>query len=251
MWRLLASHGMSEPTGISAALRPFLDMRRAPNRQPAERVHEELVAFLDRRGWDVDEVAGRRVALAPLDALEPSLAWRFVADHLITRAPEPPETLCRMARLLARAVRDAGRRGLVDRDAAHAIARAALRAAGELPRLDRAARSLRRALGEGRPGRALYEENPEAYARAMQRWESQLPLAEETIDGSFRVVSVDDRRALLQHHLRSEAIEIELPREVLDLLRPGDRLELEVGRNRTGWFVRDAWHAAAPEPKAP
>lgn len=242
---------MDARIGIGAALAPFLHERRVPNRAAAARLEEELVAFLERRGFPTDETAGRRIAVAPIAALDPALAWAFVADHLITRAGESVAVLQRIARLLAVGVRRAAAGGALPADRADAVARAAIRASAELPRLDRVAQLLRDRLAEGRPGRALYDRDPEAYARAMQRWEAQLPLAREVREGYFAVEAIDAGVVTLRHLRSGESIEIELPEVALRHLRPGDRLDLQLGRGAGGWFVRDAFSATAPAAPSP
>lgn len=238
---------MGADQGTSAALGSWLCQRRWPHDDAARRLQEELVSFLARAGLQVDEVGGVRVATEPVDSIDEALAWRFVADHLISRGAAPVATLCRMARLFALALRDAGRRGLLGREQARNTCRTALLAAGELPRLDGAARALRDLLGEGRPGKELWEEDRDEYARAMQRWQSQLPLAQEELEGHFVVESIDAAAVHLVHRSREEAIELELPSPVLERLQMGDRLDLHLGRGRWGdWFVIDAYCVAAP-----
>jgi hypothetical protein len=237
--------------GISAALHPFLAERPSASRSLAERIEEEIVTFCSHRGLPVDEERGRRVALVPAGQLDPGLAWAFVADHLVTHVSRPVEDLCRAGRLFARALRAAGERGAMTPDHARACAHAAEAAVAELPRLDQLARGLRATLGEGRPGRELWETDPEAYARAMQRWESQQPLAQEELEGGFVVDAVEEGAVRLYHRRREEPIELRLPPAIARLLREGDRLDVQLGRNREGWFLMDVWAAAAPAPRLP
>lgn len=242
---------MDANVGISAALHPYFAQRPASARPLAERLEEELVSFFAHRGLPIDEEAGRRIALVPASQLDPALAWSFVADHLLTHVSRPVEELRRAGRLFARALRDAGERGSMDPERARQCAIAAEAAVAELPRLDAVARGLRTLVAEGRPGRELYESDPEAYARAMQRWESQLPLAQEELEGGFLVDAVAASTVLLLHRRREEPVELRLPAELLRQLREGDRLDVQLGRNREGWFLMDAWAAAAPGPRQP
>lgn len=237
--------------GISAALHPFLAQRPAASRSLAERIEEELVTFCAHRGLPVDEERGRRIALAPASQLDPGLSWAFVADHLVTHVSVPVDDLCRAGRLFARALRDAGDRGAMAPDVARTCAQAAEAAVAELPRLDQLARGLRALMGEGRPGRALWESDPEAYSLAMQRWESQQPLAQEELEGGFMVDAVDDHAVRLLHRRRDQPIELQLPPSLARLARDGDRLDVQLGRNRDGWFLMDVWAAAAPGPRLP
>jgi hypothetical protein len=55
----------------------------------------------------------------------------------------------------------------------------------------------------------------------------------------------------LLHRRREEPIELRLPPELLRQLRESDRLDVQLGRNRDGWFLMDAWAAAAPAPRLP
>ena len=238
--------------GISAALHPFLAQRPAASRSLAERLEEEIVTFCAHRGLPVDEDRGRRVALLPASQLDPGLAWAFVADHLVTHVSRPVEELCRAGRLFARALRDAGERGSIDPVLARACGHAAEAAVTELPRLDQLARGLRSLVGEGRPGRDVWERDPEAYAIAMQRWESQQPLAQEEVEGGFLVDRVHDHALRLDNPRRDgEPIELQVPPAVAWLAREGDRLDMQLGRNRDGWFLMDVWSAAAPGPRLP
>ncbi len=243
---------MDGTVGLSEALHPYLAERPAASRTAAERLEEEFVSFLAHRGLPIDEEAGRRVALLPASHFDPGLAWAFVADHLITHVSRPVEELGRMGRLFARALRAAAERGVMDADRAKACASAAEQAVAVLPRLDALARALRERLREGRPGRALYESDPEAYAREMQRWESQQPLAQEELEGGFVVEAVEERAVRLYHRRRpDESIELELAPAVTRLVHAGDRLDVQLGRNRSGWFLMDVWAAAAPGPALP
>ena len=239
---------MDGTLGISAALRPYLAQRRAASRTLAERLEEELVSFCAHRGLPVDEEAGRRIAILPASRLDPALAWDFVADHLITHLSLPVDDVCRIGRLFARALVDAAGRGLVDREHARAVADAASAAVQELPRLDQLTRTLRRGLVEGRPGRELWESDPEAYARAMERWESAQPIAREEREGGFVVVAVREHAVELRHRRREEAIELPLAGDALRLVHEGDRLDALLGCNSGGWFLVDLWAVAAPRP---
>jgi len=245
------AHSMDGTVGISEALHPYLAQRRAASRTLAERVEEELVSFCAHRGLPVDEEAGRRIAVLPATHLDPGLAWSFVADHLITHVPCPVDELCKMGRLFARALLDAAARGLLDEVHARTCADAAILAVRELPRLDALIRALRRPLREGRPGRDLWEQDPEAYAIAMERWEASLPLAREELEGGFVVDRIDPRAVILVHPRREEPIELPLPGDALRLVREGDRIDALLGANRDGWFVMDVWSAAAPGPALP
>lgn len=234
-----------EEIGIHAVLRPLLAAADAPPWAPA--LEEELVAFLSRRGLRVEEEGGRRIAGLAIGRFDPDRAWAFVADHLAARCSRPLEELVAIGTLLATALRQAAGRGLAD----PASAAAAEAAVAELPRLDGLAKALRAPLQEGRPGRDLWERDPEAYARAMQRWESAQPLAREKLEGGFAVEEVQAATLLLRHPAREEAIELAVRPAAARLARPGDRLDVQLGRNGSGWFLTDVFATAAPRRTQP
>lgn len=234
---------MANDLAISSALRGHFG-----HGEIALQVEEALVDYLAHRGAPVDEVAGKRISLLPASSLTPTLAWAFVADHLLTHLSLPVERLEVAAHRFARALRAAAAVGSIDAATAEVAAAAAEAARAELHRLDSLARHLRALPEAGRPGRELWKRDPAAYEAAMRRWESEQPVAREELEGGFGVASVDVHGLVLQHPRREETLELAVPPSIAALTRTGDRIDALLGRNGDRWFVMDAFAATSPLP---
>lgn len=252
---------------LSSALAPFLG-----DGAEAALLARELPVFLMRQGLSVEESRGVALVRAPVAALTPELSWRFVAEHLATQVSGAVAPLGRAARLLAGALEQLP-------EAAAGAAGAARAAGRELPRLDRLVRGLRALAGGERPGKALFRRDPAAYAAAMRRWELSQPVAKEEREGGFVVEALEEERLSLRlagARGRGEGeraagaegagspategdggagavgpaivLELELPGALLSLARQRDRLDALLGRSAGGWFVIDAFGAAAAWP---
>lgn len=227
-------------------LSPYL-----PKGEGGERLLDELTDFLARRhGIQVEEIAGRRMACLPVGAFTEALAWEFVADHLITQVSLPVRKLEEMARMFSRGVRALVAADTIDRQVGRRILSTLQEATRELRRLDGLSRGLRALPEEGRPGRDLYDSDPEAYARAMWQWESERPSAVEELEGGFFVTAVEEGRLDLHHLAKGEAICLSIPQVLARSFRQGDRIDALLGRGRFGWFVMDSFAVAAPRPTA-